>query len=206
MAESKRTLEVGRITAPHGIRGGVRAKLHAPGSTSLVVGRVVQLGADGPMAEVESISAVPGREIVRLQLRGVRTRDEAEALRGRELLVDRDDLPPLDEDEFYLADAIGLPVERLRPSADGEGEGEAQALGEVVGLTTNGVQDLFEVEWRAPGGKRERWLLPVLPQFIDAIDDARILVDLPIGLLPAALEPEADLDDENDEGRESSQS
>ena len=32
------------------------------------------------------------------------------------------------------------------------------------------------------------------------LDDARILVSLPIGLLPAALEPEAaDLDDEGDE-------
>ena len=162
--------------------------------------RVVQFGADGPTAEVESISAVPGREIVRLQLSGVRTRDEAESLRDVELLVDRGDLPPLDEDEFYLADAIGLPVERLLPSADSEGEGDLQALGTIVGLTSNGVQDLFEVEWRAPSGKRERWLLPVLPQFIDVIDDARILVSLPIGLLPAALEPEAaDLDDEGDE-------
>lgn len=205
MAESKRTLAVGRITAPHGIRGGVRAKLHDPDSTSLVVGRVVQLGVDGPTAEVESVSAVPGREIVRLQLSGVRSRDDAEALRDRDILVDRDDLPPLDEDEFYLADAIGLPVERHRASADADGE--VQALGTVVGLTTNNVQDLFEVEWRAPGGKRERWLLPVLPQFIDVIDDARILVSLPIGLLPAALEPEAaDLDDENEEGRGSAKS
>ena len=139
MAESKRTLAVARITAPHGIRGGVRAKLHDPGSTSLAVGRVVQFGADGPTAEVESISAVPGREIVRLQLSGVRTRDEAESLRDVELLVDRGDLPPLDEDEFYLADAIGLPVERLLPSADSEGEGDLQALGTIVGLRIGAI-------------------------------------------------------------------
>ncbi|MEZ4380279.1 MAG: ribosome maturation factor RimM [Nannocystaceae bacterium] len=201
MAESKRTLAVARITAPHGIRGGLRAKLYDPSSTSLVVGRVVQLGADGPQAEVESVSAVPGREIVRLQLSGVRSRDDAEALRDRELLVDRDDLPPLDEDEFYLADAIGMPVERLRPS-EGDAAPVTQALGTIVGLTSNTVQDLFEVEWRAPNGKRERWLLPVLPQFIEAIDDARVLVDLPIGLLPVALEPEgAELDDADEESR-----
>jgi hypothetical protein len=36
-------------------------------------------------------------------------RDQAEALRGRELWLARKDLPALGKDEFYLADIIGLP-------------------------------------------------------------------------------------------------
>ena len=183
MAESKHTLVVAQVTAPHGIRGGLRAKLHDPKSTSLAVGRPVQLGEGGPTATLEAVSPVPGRDFVRLQLSGVRTRDEAEALRGRELIMDRSLLPPLDEDEFYLADAIGIAVER-------ETDGEIQSLGKVVGLTSNGAQDLFEIEWVSDGGKRKRWLMPVVPHFIEALDSEHLRVSLPIGLLPVELEPD----------------
>jgi 16S rRNA processing protein RimM len=185
MTESKHTLVVAQVTAPHGIRGGLRAKLHDPKSTSLAVGRPVQLGEGGPTAVIESVSPVPGRDFVRLQLGGVRSRDEAEALRGCDLIMDRSLLPPLEEDEFYLADAVGIAVERLV-------DGAVQPLGTVVALTSNGAQDLFEVEWSASSGKRKRWLMPVVPHFIESLDAERLRVTLPIGLLPAELEPEQD--------------
>jgi len=187
MTESKHTLVVAQVTAPHGIRGGLRAKLHDPKSTSLAVGRPVQLGAGGPAVVIESVSPVPGRDFVRLQLAGVRSRDAAEALRGCDLIMDRSLLPPLEEDEFYLADAVGLPVERLV-------DGVVQSLGTIVGLTSNGAQDLFEIEWSSGSGsgsgKRKRWLMPVVPHFIESLDAERLRVTLPIGLLPAELEPE----------------
>ncbi len=191
MTESKHTLVVARVTAPHGIRGGLRAKLHDPKSTSLVVGRQVQLGSGGPTVTLEGVNAVPGKDFVRLRLSGVRSRDEAEALRGCELLVDREHLPALQEDEFYLADAIGLPVERLDQA------GEVQALGTIVGLTSNRAQDLFEIEWTSDSGGRKRWLMPVIPQFIESLSGECLRVDLPIGMLPAELE--ADELDELDE-------
>ncbi len=183
MAESKHTLVVAQVTAPHGIRGGLRAKLHDPKSTSLAVGRSVQLGAGGPTVTLESVSRVPGRDFVRLQVSGVRSRDEAEALRGCDLIMDRSLLPALEEDEFYLADAIGLPVERVVDDV-------VQPLGKIVGLTTNNAQDLFEIEWAAASGRRKRWLMPVVPHFIDILDAERLRVTLPIGLLPPELEPE----------------
>ncbi|HRI08839.1 MAG TPA: ribosome maturation factor RimM [Nannocystaceae bacterium] len=184
MVAGKSTLGVARIVAAHGIRGGVRAQLFDAGSESLEVGREVHLGEGGPLTTVVELSRVPGKDSLRLRFAGIVNRDQAEALRGVELHVDRDLLPPLAEDEFYLDDAIGLAVERRR---DG---GATQPLGVVVGLTSNGVQDLFEVEWVAPDGQRHEWLLPVLPQFIEELDEVRILVTPPIGLLPAALEPE----------------
>lgn len=182
MVESKHTIAVARVTAPHGIRGGLRAKLHDPKSTSLVVGRQVQIGSDGPTVTLEGVNPVPGKDFVRLRLSGVRSRDEAEALRGYELLMEREHLPPLREDEFYLADAIGLPVERLCRA------GEVQPLGTIVGLTSNRAQDLFEIEWISAGGARKRWLMPVIPQFIESLSGDRLRVDLPIGMLPSELE------------------
>jgi 16S rRNA processing protein RimM len=119
---------------------------------------------------------------VRVQFAGVADRDHAERLRGREVWVARADLPELDDDEFYLADTIGLPVERVLA------DGRVQQLGTVAGVTTNGVQDLLEVEWTRPDGRRDTWLLPALSQFLVDLDRERLRVEVPLGLLPDALD------------------
>lgn len=178
-------LLVGYFAGAHGVRGGVRVHLHDPSSTALAPGRSVVVRRDGRVIgtyDVRQADPVPGKPgRLRVLLDGVPGRDAAEALRGCELLVDRSDLPALADDEFYLADAIGLPVRR---------EADQQALGTIVGLTSNGVQDLFEVEWQGPDGRTHAWLLPVLPDHIVEIDDTGVRVDLPLGLLPDELEPE----------------
>jgi 16S rRNA processing protein RimM len=180
-------LVVGYVAGPHGVRGAVRVHLHDPRSHALEPGRRVVLRRDGRALathEVRASDPVPGKPgRLRVTLAGVPGRDQAEALRGCELLVDRHELPALADDEFYLADALGLPVVRQR---------DGRALGTVVGLTSNGAQDLFEVEHRDADGRARTWLLPVTPHHVVEVGD-RVLVDLPLGLLPEELEPvEAD--------------
>lgn len=43
-----------------------------------------------------------------LLLEGVTDRNDIEALRGQKILVDRDLLPPVDEDEVYVEDVLGF--------------------------------------------------------------------------------------------------
>ena len=191
-------LVVGYVAGPHGVRGAVRVHLHDPDSAALEPGRRVTLRREGraPTAhEVRQADPVPGKPgRLRVTLTGVADRDQAEALRGCELLVDREELPALADDEFYLADAIGLPVVR---------EHDGRALGTIVGLTSNGVQDLFEVEHRGVDGRARPWLLPVLPEFLVEVSDERVLVDLPLGLLPEDLEPkDLESDEREPEGDE----
>ena len=192
---SSEALPVAVIVGAHGIRGWVRAHLHAPDSKSLRPGLRVTLRADGAADRVLKLLAferIPNKPLARLHFEGVTDRDVAEALRGCQLWLARADLPALAADEFYLADLIGLPVERLRP------DGRVQPLGTVLALTSNGAQDLLEVEYQPPGRRPDTWLLPVLPQFIVEIE-GRLRVDLPIGMLPDAL---ADGDEDDDDGDE----
>lgn len=178
---AREALAVAEVVAPHGVHGWVRVRLHDPTSTALRAGLRATLRAERlPDLAVEILAAepVPGKPALRVRLAGVDDRDQAEALRGREVWLDRADLPPLREDEFYLADLLGLAVERTRA------DGTTQPLGTVVALTSNGAQDLLEVQWRG----RETWLLPVLPQFLADVDARRVLVDLPLGMLPDELE------------------
>ncbi|MEM7159129.1 MAG: ribosome maturation factor RimM [Myxococcota bacterium] len=178
-------LEVGYVAGSHGVRGTVRVHLHDADSTALNAGRVIQLHRDGTpegQFEIVSVTAVPGKaNRKRVVLSGIDDRDAADALKGTTVKISRAELEPLADGEFYLVDAIGVPVQRER-------DGQVQALGKVTGITTNGAQDLFEVRWRAPSGAARQWLLPVIPQFVLDQGADRILVDVPLGFLPDELE------------------
>lgn len=183
--QTPRTLAVGYIAGAHGLRGTLKVKLHDPDSDVLELGVPLRISRDGASVgtlEVEQVEGVPGKPgLYRVDAAGIHHRDQAEALRGCGLEIDREELPPLEEDEFYLADAVGLPVVRRLD------DGSMQDLGVVVALDSNGPQDLFEVEWRG-GVRPERWLLPVLPGFVRDVDEHRVLAEVPEGMLPEALE------------------
>lgn len=177
-------LAVAEVVAPHGIHGWVRVRLHDPSSKALRRGLSATLrraDAEDRKIKLLAVDPIPGKPACRVQIDGTNDRDAAEALRGYELWLARKDLPPLADDEFYLADAIGLPVERVLP------DGRVQQLGTVVGLTSNGAQDLLEIEWHPVNRRADTWLLPVVPHFIAELAD-RLRVDLPLGMLPDELE------------------
>lgn len=175
-------LDIGYVAGPHGVQGGVRIKLHDPASQALQRGIVLTFVRDGARTEheVEAADVVPGKSgLHRVRLSGVNRRELAEALKGSTIVVPRAVLPKLADDEFYLADVVGLAVMR---------DAQPQHLGKIVGLTSNGVQDLFEVEWTSPDDHRHLWMMPVLPGLVRDVDDTRVLVELPAGFLPDGLE------------------
>jgi 16S rRNA processing protein RimM len=96
------------------------------------------------------------------RLEGISDRSAAEALRGELVEVDRDQLPPLQEGEYYHADLVGLPC------VDEAGN----PLGKVVAVENFGAGDLLEVE--RPNGKRS--LIPFRDP-IARLDGERIVLD-----------------------------
>ena len=172
-----RHLQLGYVAGAHGVRGAVEIKLFNPESSALGSGVRITLcergGGDPRSFEIEREAAKPGSDRTRLWLVGVDTREAAELLRGRELWIARSDLPELADDEFYLADLLGHEV--VRRSVDGSFE----SLGEIVGVTSNTAQDLFEVRLRG-----REWLLPAFAPFIVAIEAERVIVDVHDELLP----------------------
>ncbi len=106
-------------------------------------------------------------------LSNVRTKEEADALRGMRLYVDRTCLPSLPDDEFYHTDLMGLEV------CDTGGT----ALGRVKAVMNYGAGDLLEIE--GPGLK-EAVLLPFTKDVVPTVDlqVGRIITDPPLGLFP----------------------
>jgi 16S rRNA processing protein RimM len=65
----------------------------------------------------------------------VETREQAEALRGTDLFVPRERLPAPDEDEFYIADLIGLAAVDL----------DGAPLGVIKSVADHGAGDILEI-------------------------------------------------------------
>lgn len=153
-------LAVGRVARAHGIRGRVLVAPYNAESTGLV--HVRQLWLSGRQFEVARVERVNLGYLV--ALKGVDDRNAADALRGQEVMVDRRELPPPEEDEIYAVDLIGFEV------ADAQGK----VHGVVEDLEEAGPQDLL----RLRGGA----LVPLgLVQEV-MTEARRIVIDVPEGL------------------------
>ncbi|MAM62770.1 ribosome maturation factor RimM [Maritimibacter sp. UBA3975] len=108
-----------------------------------------------------------------VQVDGIRTKEDADALKGLRLYADREALPSLPDDEFYHADLIGLSVMDT---------GGAER-GKVSAVHNHGAGDLLEVS--GPGLKTPA-LIPFTLANVPTVDLAsgRIVIDPPEGALP----------------------
>lgn len=156
-------VEIGRIARVHGIRGEVVIATHDPGSDLL--DRQPTLWIGGVAREVVRARSTPRGWLV--QLAGVATRSDAEALRGQVVEVDRAALE-LGEDDILLDDLIGCRVQRV----DGTPWGTIAAI-------EGGMQDRLVIH----DGDIERQL-PLVDEFVTDIDlEAGVVtVDPPDGL------------------------
>jgi 16S rRNA processing protein RimM len=162
---------IGQVTRPHGVRGEVKVLPFTESPASFQHFDRVYTRRPGRDPEVLGIvEARPHKRLVLLKFKGVHTREEAEDLAGAEILVERNWLPQLEEDEYYWTDLIGLEV------LDGEGHG----LGTVKNIFTNGVDDILVI---VRDGREI--LLPFRGEIIDEVDlpNGRILANPPLGLL-----------------------
>jgi 16S rRNA processing protein RimM len=151
---------VGRVGKAHGLDGAFHVT--RPRLISLQAGdEVVVAGASRRIARRGGTEERPT-----LVLEGVVGREAAEALRGSDLLVPRAALPPLDEDEFWPDDLVGLAV-RSRAGND------VGTVTQVLGLPSC---DVLEVR-RPAGGEL---LVPLIRDAVPELDlEARLLtVDL----------------------------
>jgi 16S rRNA processing protein RimM len=163
---------VGTIVAPQGLRGDVRILSHTSfPDVRFVAGSVLLLrDRSGAECEVEVASARRHRGVYVVHLAGVDAIERAEALRGAELFVTRDQLLPMQEGEYLISDLIGCDV-----VADGE------LFGVLEDVLQPGANDVYVVR-RRDGSTA---LLPAIPDCIKRVDVAARKVEAAImpGLL-----------------------
>lgn len=159
-------IAIGRIVAPHGVRGEVKVRLETS-AERLAQLRVVYLGGEHAYFEVSRARA-QGQQAL-LHLSGLKNRDAAEAWRGAYVYVRLEDSPPLEENEYYHYQLTGLNVQTL----------EGERLGQITEVLATGANDVYVVQ-----GDHGEILLPAIKQVILSVDleAGTMLVQVPEGL------------------------
>jgi 16S rRNA processing protein RimM len=143
MASGETRLLMGRIGAAHGIRGEVRIQSFTEEPLALRNYGPFSTSRPGLTLSIDSARATTNVLVARLK--GVTTRDAAERLNGVELYVDRARLAEIaDDDDFYLADLIGLEAR----AADGV------VFGKVLAVPNFGAGDILEIGGSGSGETR----------------------------------------------------
>ena len=119
--------------------------------------------ASGERVNYPLIEGHPHSDRLVARLEGIEDRDRAGALRGAVIEVDRAELPPTGEREYYQADLIGLAVRNL----------EGAALGKVGYFVDTPTGPMMVVQ-----GTGEYWI-PAVPKHLAKVDLAagQVLVD-----------------------------
>jgi 16S rRNA processing protein RimM len=158
---------IAQIGAAHGVRGEVRLKAFT--EEPLNVARYGALESEDGKRSFEIEAVRPAKEVLVARLKGVTDRSAAEALKNLRLYVARNKLPKPQDDEFYVADLVGLAAE----TAVGE------AFGTVKAVHNFGAGDLLEIE---PANGGATIMLPFNEIAVPRIDIAagKVVVEPPV--------------------------
>ena len=167
-------IEIGGVARAHGIRGEIVIITHDPDSETL--GKIESIYIDG--VERKIVGARDTQRGWLIALDGVTTRNDAEALQGKRVEIDRD-LLELDDDDVLLDDMIGCEVRRP----------DGSVFGTVYAVDPGPFQDLLVIHAPGPDGGEVERLVPLVDAFVQSIDVGAgvIIIDPPEGLPDTAV-------------------
>ncbi len=162
-------LAVGRVLRPHGVRGELKVGILTTHPEHLSDVEILFIGPEQRPYRILGIR--PHQNAMLIKLEGVTGREEAEAFRGALVYVSLRDAVPLETDEYYEHQIVGVEVET----------DTGEWLGEVVEtLTLPGANEVLIVH-----GPRGEILIPVTEEVVIGFDleEGRILIHPLPGLL-----------------------
>ena len=163
-------IAVGELGSPHGLAGQLHLRPYQPGAPSLTADRPVLLERDGTWLAATVAQIAPHGRGMLIALDGIADRDAAAALTRMRILVRADDMPALDEGEFYHHEVHGFTM----VTTDG------RVLGTIAETMSTGLNDV----WVVRGEGREH-LIPIIADVVREIDRAgrRVVIEPMPGLL-----------------------
>jgi 16S rRNA processing protein RimM len=137
-ADKKGMILVGAIGGAFGVKGEVRLRAFTEKKVGIVAYGPLY-GDDGKILlrpkswrELKDGVAVVAAE--------VKSKEQADAMRGQRLFVPRSNLPPTADDEYYVVDLLGSRAEAL----------DGTVLGDIVAVWNFGAGDI--IEYKPPSG------------------------------------------------------
>ena len=165
-------LKIGIITSTHGLKGEVKVFPVTDDMKRFSLLKEVLLPVKDGMRPLSVDSVRYFKDKVILKFKERDSIEAVEDLVKSELYVDRKDALPLGENEYYIADLIGMEVVTK----------ESETLGRIRDVLQTGANDVYIVDSKKYG----EILIPAIKQCIMNVDlqENKMTVDLLPGLLP----------------------
>ena len=166
--DSQGFVEIGLFIGPHGIKGEVKVKSFTEIPENLFVYEEFFLGNQTKPIKLKLVRKVKQNLICIVE--DIKTRNEAEKFKNLTLYVKRDNLPLLNDDEFYQRDLLNFDVYNL----------ERHNLGFVTSFNDFGGGLLVEVE-----KNKKRFYLPIGKPFLKDINykDKEVILNINLGFI-----------------------
>jgi len=148
---------MGEIGAAQGLKGEVRLRVYTQEPEGIAAYGPLE-DETGRAIEIETVRVTPKAVIARIK--GVTTREAAEALTHTKLYLPRARLPASEEDEWYHADLVGLAA----VGADGA------PIGTVAAVHNFGAGDIIEIK---PASGEANMLVPFNSATVPEVDIAQ---------------------------------
>lgn len=154
---------VGHILGAHGIKGEVKVFSATSPRENILQYAPWYIEQGETLESVDIGGRLQGRQVI-ARLAGIEDRNQAEELTGCRILIRREQLPRLQDGDYYWSDLIGLKVESL----------QGEPLGVVSSMLETGADDVMVLS-----GERERLIPFVLDDIVREVDldGQRMVVD-----------------------------
>jgi len=155
---------IGKVVKPHGVRGKIKIEYFGEDPSQFPPYPCVYIqDSSGQPKPFEILEVTPQLPRLILRLKGVEKIEETAALIGKEIFVRREDLPPLQEGEYYWFEILGMTVETET----------GKWIGTVKEIFPTGANDVYIVS-----GKRGEIFLPAIESVIQNIDRQRRVIQV----------------------------
>ena len=167
----EKQLQVGVISSTHGVRGEVKVFPTTDDVTRFRQLKKVYLDTGREMLPLEIQNVKFFKQFAILKFKGIDNINDIEKYRGKSLMIDREDAVDLDEDEYFIADMIGMKVY----TEDGS------EFGTLKDVMETGANDVYIIDSLEHG----EVLIPAIREcilYVD-MDEERITIHLMEGLV-----------------------
>lgn len=164
-------LQVGVITSTHGIRGEVKVFPTTDDADRFKKLKKVILDTGKEMLPLEIENVKFFKQFVILKFKGIDNINDIERYKRCPLLVERENAVPLDEDEYFIADMIGIMVY----TEDGK------EFGSLKDVMETGANDVYIIDSNEHG----EVLIPAIKECILDVDiaEGKMVIHLMDGLV-----------------------
>lgn len=162
---------IGKVREAHGLKGDLYVLIFSGDVSWLKKVKNFSLKDKGGEVEEFEIERIkPFKKGVIVKGKGITDRTQAEGLEHFEFLIDEELMVSKPGERIYLNEILNFKLK----------DPEQVVLGDIVGFSSNGVQDLLVVQTKA----EKKVEVPFVDEFIKKIDfkHQAVVMDLPEGL------------------------